>query len=113
MTDLLKTIHRILDEKKAMDIRILDVSKVSTFTNFFVVCSGGNDRHVQTLADALERELRTEKGIRPSHVEGTQAAQWVLMDYFDFIVHIFSLEAREYYELERFWSDAPRVEPEA
>lgn len=110
MREILALIHETLDSKKAIDIRILDLSAVCSFTNCFVICSGANQRHIQTLADELGKKLQ-ERGIRSAHVEGYQNSAWVLMDYFDFIVHIFSIEAREFYELERFWADGKAIDP--
>lgn len=112
MKETLAAIHEILDSKKAINIRILDVSKVSTFTNYFIICSGANAKHIQTLSDEVLKKL-SELGIRPSHVEGHQHAEWILMDYFDFIIHVFSIEAREFYELERLWADATEVDSRA
>lgn len=109
MNDTLKTIHDVLDARKAIRIRVIDVSKVSTFTDFFVVCAGANDRHIQSLADEVQESLRLERGLKASHVEGYSNAQWVLLDYFDFIVHIFSVEAREFYELENLWADGGEI----
>jgi ribosome-associated protein len=105
MKNVLNALVEILDSKKAMDIRVLDISKVSTFTNYFIICSGANDKHIQTLADELREKLKAGQGLSPAHIEGYSHAQWVLLDYFDFIVHIFSMEAREYYELENLWTD--------
>ncbi|MBN2429930.1 MAG: ribosome silencing factor [Acidobacteria bacterium] len=110
MKDTLKTVFDILDNKKAMDIRILDVSKVCSFTDYFVICSGANEKHIQTLAEELEEKLKKQAGLRPSHVEGAGNAEWVLMDYFDLVVHIMSLEAREFYELDRLWADGVALE---
>jgi len=110
MKDTLKTVFEILDNKKAMDIRILDVSRVCSFTDYFVICSGANEKHIQTLAEELEEKLKERLGMKPSHVEGVGNAEWVLMDYFDMVVHIMSLEAREFYELDRLWADGVALE---
>ena len=110
MRETLAFIYEILDSKKAIDIRILDLSTICSFTDYFVICSGANQRHIQTLADELGKKLQ-ERGIRSTHVEGYQNSAWILMDYFDFIVHIFSIEAREFYELERFWADGKALAP--
>ncbi len=109
MKETLTAIHEILDAKKAINVRILDVSRISSFTNYFVICSGANSKHIQILADELMEKLG-QQDRKPAHVEGYQNAEWILMDYFDFIVHIFSLEAREFYELEKLWADGKAVD---
>ena len=97
-------------EKKAEELAILELEKDSgAFTDYFVVCTGTNPRQVQAIAD--EVEMRLEKtGLRATHVEGYKQAEWVLLDYVDFVVHIFSEKARKYYDLERLWKSAKRVE---
>jgi ribosome-associated protein len=87
---------------------VLDLRSVDGFTDFFVICSGKNVRQVQAIADAIEEALRKEQ-VRPAHVEGFQRAEWVLLDYFDFVVHVFSGERRDFYALERLWGSAGRV----
>jgi ribosome-associated protein len=96
-------------EKKAIDLVVLDLRSLQSFTDFFVICSGQNTRQVQAIADAVEDTLRKAQ-VRPAHVEGFARADWVLLDYFDFIVHVFSTERREFYALERLWGSAERVE---
>jgi ribosome-associated protein len=99
-------------DKKAADIVVLDLRKGSAFTDFFVICTGANSRQVQAIAEAVQAAIgRT--GARPALVEGLARAEWVLMDYFDFIVHIFTPATREFYGLERLWGDAERVEVSA
>ena len=93
-------------DKKAEDLKVLQVGEVTHFTDYFLVCSGQNPRQVQAIADGVERRLRDEK-LRPAHVEGYQAGQWVLMDYGDFVLHVFLHERRRFYGLERLWGDAP------
>ena len=97
------------DGKQALDIVVLDLRKASGFTDFFVVCSGTNPRQIRAIADAVSEKLR-EKKIKPAHVEGYRRSEWILLDYFDFIVHVFSKETRAFYALERLWGDADRVE---
>jgi ribosome-associated protein len=80
------------------------------FTDYFVLCSGTNPRQVQAIADEVELRLKTA-GLRPAHVEGYKQAEWILVDYVDFIVHVFSEKARKYYDLERLWKTARRLEP--
>jgi len=96
-------------DKKANDVVVLDLRHTAAFTDFFVLCSGQNTRQVQAIADALEQSLRGH-GIRASHVEGYDKAEWVLMDFFSFIVHIFTPHTRAFYSLERLWGDADRID---
>jgi ribosome-associated protein len=98
-------------DKKAQELSILEMEKGSgAFTDYFVLCSGTNPRQVQAIADEVELRLKTA-GLRPAHVEGYRQAEWVLVDYVDFIVHVFSEKARKYYDLERLWKTAKRLEP--
>ena len=99
-------------EKKAIDVVVLDLRKASAFTDFFVICTGGNVRQVQAIAEAVQAAL-AQTGTKPALVEGLGRAEWVLIDYFDFIVHIFTPTNREFYSLERLWGDAERVEVSA
>jgi len=94
-------------ERKAQDIVVLDLQEVATFTDHFLICSGTSSRHVQGIADEIERRLRAG-GLRPAHIEGYNHAEWVLMDYGDFVVHIFGEKARGFYDLERLWRTAGR-----
>jgi ribosome-associated protein len=96
-------------EKKAIDVAVLDLRKCAAFTDHFVICSGGNPRHIRAVADAVVQALASV-GIEAAHVEGYDRSEWVLLDYFDFIVHIFSPEARSFYDLERLWGNAERLE---
>jgi ribosome-associated protein len=97
-----------LQDRKARDLLVLDLSEVSDFTDYFLVATGGSERQVRAIADAVAERLRAE-GVRPLHIEGQEHGQWVLMDFGDFLVHVFSEPLREYYRLERLWSDAPNV----
>jgi ribosome-associated protein len=96
------------EDRKAVDLRVLHLEKVSDFTDFFLICSGTSERQVQAIADAVQERMREEK-VRPLHVEGFNRGQWVLLDYGDFVVHIFQEEPRRFYSLERLWGDAPDV----
>jgi ribosome-associated protein len=97
-------------DKKAEEISILELEKGSgAFTDYFVVCSGTNPRQIQTIADAVEERLE-QSGLRPAHTEGYKQAEWVLLDYVDFVVHIFSEKSRKYYDLERLWKSAKKLE---
>jgi ribosome-associated protein len=101
---------RACKEKKAEDISILRLdAQASGFTDYFVICSGANPRQVQAIADEVDEKL-SRAGFEPSHVEGKTQAEWVLLDYVDFVVHIFSESARKFYDLERLWKTANRVE---
>src|SRR6202011_4343285 len=98
-------------EKKAEEITVLEMEKGSgAFTDYFVVCSGTNPRQVQAIADEVELRLKAAD-LRPAHVEGYKQAEWVLLDYVDFVVHVFSEKARKFYDLERLWKTAKRLEP--
>ncbi|MBI4460397.1 MAG: ribosome silencing factor [Acidobacteria bacterium] len=94
--------------KKAQEIVLLDLHEVTNFTDYFLICSGGSSRQVQTISDEIERRLGLG-GLRPVHVEGYNHAEWILMDYVNFVVHIFSEQARVFYGLERLWRTARRM----
>ncbi len=97
-------------EKKADEITVLEMEKGSgAFTDYFVVCSGTNPRQIQAISDEVEERLE-KAGLHPTHVEGYNQAEWVLLDYVDFVVHVFSEKARKYYDLERLWKSAKRME---
>lgn len=97
-------------DKKAEAITLLQLEKGSgAFTDYFVVCSGTNPRQIQAISDEVEERLENT-GLRPTHVEGYKQAEWVLLDYVDFVVHVFSEKARRYYDLERLWKSAKRME---
>ena len=98
-------------DTKAEDVRVLDLAPVTDFVDWFVISSGLNERQVQAIADKTEERLR-ELGLRPLHVEGQGPAQWVLLDYGDFLVHVFLEERRRFYALERLWRDAPEATAE-
>ena len=98
-------------DKKALDLKILHLEPVSDFTDYFVLCSGSSQRQVQAIADGIERRLRELKA-RPLHVEGFKQAQWVLLDYGDFLIHVFDQDRRDFYALERLWGDAADVTAE-
>jgi ribosome-associated protein len=95
-------------DKKAEDVQVLDLTTLGSITDYFIVCSGRSARQTQAIADAVEERLREEK-VRPGHIEGYAAGEWILMDYVDFVLHIFTDEKRGYYQLEKLWSDAPRL----
>lgn len=99
-----KKIVEALDEKKALDISVIDISKLSILTDYFVICSGSSTRHIKTLADELERNTASI-GLKLLNKEGYNTAKWVLIDYGEVVVHILDKENREYYDIERLWGD--------
>lgn len=102
---------RACQEKKAEDISVLRLDEqASGFTDYFVLCSGSNPRQVQAISDDVDQKL-SAAGVQPRHTEGYNQAEWVLMDYVDFVVHIFSESARKFYDLERLWKTAKRIDP--
>jgi ribosome-associated protein len=107
--DILKIAAAAADDKKARDLTALDISAIASFANWFLICTGDSSRQIQAISDEIEMRLK-EAGVRPDHIEGYQNAEWVVMDYSNLIVHIFSKTARAYYDLERLWRDAAPVE---
>ena len=105
--ELLVAARAALD-KKAEGLSLLDLRGLSDVTDYFLICHGRSGRQVQTISDTIEHALRLERR-RPGHVEGYARGEWILMDYFDFVVHIFTMERRSFYALERLWADAPRL----
>ena len=101
---------RAAEDKKATDLVVLDLRKAAGFTDFFVISSGTNPRQIRAIADSVMAALADE-GVKPAHVEGYKQAEWVLLDYVDFVVHVFSEKARKFYDLERLWKSAKRMEP--
>ena len=96
------------EDKKATDLVVLDLRKAAGFTDFFVICSGNNPRQIRAIADSVMEALAADE-VKPAHVEGYERSEWVLLDYFDFIVHIFAPETRAFYALERLWGNAERI----
>jgi ribosome-associated protein len=96
-------------DKKAFDMLALDLRDIASFTEFFVIASGANQRQVQAIADEIKEQLKKQTSVNPVRVEGYNSGEWVLADYGDFIVHIFNKESREFYDLARLWRDARRV----
>ena len=97
------------EDKKAVDIALLDLRKAAGFADYFLICSGTNARQIRAIADGIMEKLASA-GSKPAHVEGYDRSEWILLDYFDFIVHIFAPEPRVFYGLERLWGNAERVE---
>ena len=107
-----KAIQAAIDaaqDRKATGVVVLDLKKAGAFTDYFVICSASNPRQVQAIADAVEEALKAQKQ-RPSLVEGYARAEWILLDYFDFVIHVFSKHARDFYGLDRLWGSATRTE---
>ncbi len=110
--ELLEYVHAAVqaaDDKKALDITTLRLIDLTSFTDYFVICSGNSTRQVQAIADEVTDQLR-QRGVRPMNTEGYGTAEWILMDYGAFIVHIFTGNSRRFYDLERLWRDAERVD---
>ncbi len=101
---------RAAESKKATDITVLDLTGITSFADYFVICTGANQRQIQAISDEVNLQLKQQAGELPLSVEGYNQAEWVLADYGDLLVHIFSPKAREYYDLERLWRSAKRVE---
>jgi ribosome-associated protein len=108
LTKALECARAALD-KKAVDLVVLDVTGLTSIADYLVICTGRSDRQVQAIATAIDEELR-KRGVRPIAVEGMTRGQWVLLDYTDVIVHVFYKPVREFYDLERLWEHAPRVQ---
>ena len=100
---------KALDSKKGRDIKVLEIDKITTLADYFVICSGGSNTQINALCDAVEKEL-TEKGEEPLHREGYRGGTWVLLDYGCVVVHVFNDEARKFYSLEHLWADGEEVD---
>jgi ribosome-associated protein len=109
LPDQVATAVRAAADKKADDLVVLDLRKAAGFTDYFVICTGQNARQIKAIADAVEEAL-THDRVKPAHVEGYGHAEWVLLDYFDFVVHVFGAETRRFYGLERLWGSATPVD---
>ncbi len=112
MTDainMLKTAYKALDDKKAYDIKILDIKKISSIADYMVIADGTNKNQVQAMCDAVTEEMG-KAGFPPKSIEGYSEGGWILLDYYDIIIHIFSDEARRFYDIERIWSDGKYVD---
>lgn len=105
MNDILELINSKLEEKQAIDIRILDISEISIMADYFVIASAGSNRQLNALKDLLDEEL-SKKGLNMSHLEGNSNANWILMDYGNIIIHLFDKESRAFYDLEHIWKGA-------
>ena len=107
--DVLNIAAEAADGKMARDLTALDISEISSFASWFLICTGDSSRQIQAITDEIEMRLK-QVGVRPDHIEGYRNAEWVVMDYSDLVVHVFSKTARAYYDLERLWRDAVPVE---
>ena len=105
-TDLVERIAAVASDKKAIDIVVLDVRDIVGYTDFFVICSGNTERQTKAIHDGIYEELKRE-GAVPRRVEGERQATWILMDYLDCVVHVFTPDSRAYYRLEQLWGEAP------
>ena len=97
------------EDKQALDLVLMDLRKADGFTDFFLICSGGNSRHVRAIADGIVETL-AQAGVKPAHIEGYDRSDWILLDYFDFVVHVFGRETRVFYGLERLWGNADHIQ---
>lgn len=108
----LSEVYSAIDSKKGEEIRFLDLRKVCSFTDFFVICQGNNSKHNQAICDEIVARLK-KNGERPASIEGYENAEWILVDFLNFVVHIFAPETRTFYKLEKLWSDAEIIQPDA
>ncbi|NLN64505.1 MAG: ribosome silencing factor [Clostridiaceae bacterium] len=108
--EMYNCIIRALEDKKAKDLKVIDIRELTTIAYYFIICSGTSNTHIKTLADEVEYKLK-EKDIRPLRREGYNSARWVLLDYGDIVVHIFHEEDRSFYNLERLWQDGKVIPP--
>jgi ribosome-associated protein len=109
-TEIAVAAARAASDKKAEDIVVIGVSELLVVTDYFVICTGRTDRQVRTIADEIEDQLREKLGVKPTGREGVEQGTWVLLDFVDVVVHVFQPAERDFYRLEKLWSDAPRVE---
>jgi len=107
--ELVRAIAAYADDKKAIDIVALDLRGVLDYTDFFLVCSGNTERQVKAIHDGIQIGMKNEHGVLPRRVEGLREAGWVLLDYLDVVVHVFTPELRDFYSLERLWGEVPEL----
>jgi ribosome-associated protein len=110
ISEIAEKANRILEDKKARDIEIIDISEVSILADYFIICSGTSTTHIKTIADELELEMG-EAGYNMIHKEGYESARWILMDFGELVIHIFHEEERSFYNLERLWADGKFLTP--
>ena len=109
--ETVKTALKALSDKKAQDIQVMRIDTVTTLADYFIICTGSSNTHIRTLKEAVEHDLE-QAGLRPHHVEGHGSGTWVLMDYISIVVHMFTDEARRFYQLDRVWADAEILDTE-
>jgi ribosome-associated protein len=107
--EIARTIAEHASDRKALDIVQLDLRGIIGYTDYFVICTGRSDRQTKAIHDAIHQGMKSEHGLLPRRVEGLSEARWILMDYLDVIVHVFTPEMREYYRLEQLWGEAPAL----
>ena len=105
--ELAERIAAIASDRKAADVRVIDLRGIVSYTDFFVICSGNTERQTKAIHDSIHEELKKEEGLLPRRAEGQREARWILLDYLDCVVHIFTPDARRYYRLEQLWGEAP------
>lgn len=110
LDEAVKLALHLASEKKAFNIVALDLREIASFAEFFIIASGANQRQVQAISDEISEQLKKQLNARASRIEGYRTAEWILLDYGDFIVHVFEEKSREFYDLERLWRDAKKVE---
>ena len=108
--EMVQAIARYASDRKAFEIVQLDLRRIISYTDFFLVCSGRSGRQVKAIHDAIHQGMKTDHHLLPERVEGLAQARWVLMDYLDVVVHVFTPDARDYYRLEQLWAEAPALE---
>lgn len=106
--EIVKSAVAVLDEKMARDIQVLQIEELTTLADYFIICTGTSNTHIRTLTEHVEHALE-EQGIRPHHAEGHGSGTWVLMDYLSVVVHVFTEDARKFYQLDRVWADAKPI----
>lgn len=107
--EMVKIAYNALDDKKGMDITVIDISEVSVMADYFIIAGGSNENQVKAMADSVDEEL-AKAGVHSNHVEGYRTANWILMDYNDIIVHVFNQDDRLFYDLERIWRDGKEID---
>jgi ribosome-associated protein len=108
--ELARRVAAIADAKQAADIVVLDMRGMVAYTDFLVLCSARNQRQAKAIHDEVRERMKKDEGLAPDHVEGERDAEWILVDYLDAVLHVFSPEARDYYRLETLWGEAPQLE---
>ena len=105
---LANRIAEIASDRKAIDIRVVDVRELVSYTDYLVICSGNSERQTNAIRDAIHKQLKDDHGLLPRRAEGSTEARWILLDYLDCVVHVFTPDARDFYRLDKLWGDAPQ-----